>query len=145
MPRGFNNSLPGPADFARAHAGSLCLSRIGEKEDLCAVYMGRGPAVSSTVNLAPLVTPYYAIGNPSLRAIQLETLAPKQLQFARGAARVSADPSVRGNHAVAWNIDRYRIIVQCIADGSCAVCGLQGRAQCLITDQRATRHTLQFV
>ena len=123
--RGINGlSLSGPADFARAHAGSPGLFRIGEEEYPCTVHMCGGPAASSTVDLGPLVTPNDVVGNSPLRIIQGKTLATKQLDFARDAASVPADPAVRGNHAVAWNVDRYRIVVQCIADGSCAVCGL---------------------
>jgi len=45
-------SYPGRQIFARRMPVALPVA-YRRKEDLCAVYMGRGPAVSSTVNLAP--------------------------------------------------------------------------------------------
>ena len=137
--------LDGPADFAGAHACSLGLSRVGEKEDPRRVHARGGSAVASTINLGPLVTPYYAVGNSRLRVIQLKALATKQLYFARDAARVPANPAVRGNHAMARDVDRHWIVVHRIADGPRAACGPHGGAQGPVADYRTARHRPQFV
>ena len=43
---------------------------------------------------------------------------------------------------MAWDVDRHWIVVQRIADGSCAVSGSHGRAQAPVANDRAARHRL---
>src|SRR5713101_3726510 len=134
----------GVADFARAHAGALSLLRTREHEDPIAIHACRRPAVLPAVNFGYLVTPDHAVGNACCCLIHCKALAAKQLQFAREAAAVTADAALRGNHAMAWDVDRHGIIVQCVADGPRAPRSASGSAQGLVADNGAARHVLQF-
>src|SRR5229473_4271877 len=134
----------GVADFARAHAGPLSLLRTREHEDPITIHACRRPTIRPAVNSGTFVTPDHAVGNSCRRLIHCKALAAEQLQFAREAAAVTADAALRGNHAMAWDVDRNGIIVQCVADGPRAPRSASGRTQGLIADDGAARHILQF-
>src|SRR4029077_587301 len=136
-----SNSLAGPANLAGAHTGSLSVSRVGEKDDPRAIHTRGGPAVSATINFGLLMTPNDAFGNSFLCVVHCEALATKQLQLACEPAAIPSNPTIRGNHAVARRVNRHRIVVHRVADGSCAVRGSHGSAQRLVTNQCTPRDT----
>src|SRR6266446_8839828 len=134
----------GVADFARAHAGALSLLRTREHEDPITIHACRRPAVLPAVNFGYRVTPDHAGGNSCRCCIHHKALAAKQLQFAREAAAVTADAALRGNHAMAWDVDRNGIIVQRVADGPRAPRSTRGGSQGLVADNGAARDVLQL-
>jgi hypothetical protein len=137
--------LTGAANPTRAHASLLSLFRIGKEQDPCTIYACAGSATWFAVNFRSSVTPNCASGNARRIAVHRKTLAMKQLQFARRATAVSADSSVRRNHAMAGNVYRHGIVVQRIAHRPRATCGPHSGAQRLVADQRAARDRLEFV
>ena len=89
-----------------------------QKKNSRTIDAGGSATVWSTVDHGPFVTPDHIAGNTRSDAIHRKALAAQQQQFARSAARVSTDATVRGNHAMTRDVDRHRIVVQCIADRS---------------------------
>src|SRR5215204_2125331 len=125
------------ANLTRPHACSLSFFRIGEKDDSRTISMCGDAAAWFAVHFRPFVSPHCSIGNVCCIAIHCEALTTQQLQFACGTTYVPAEASVRRNHAMARNVDWYRIVVQRIADGPC---GLRGSHRCsyrLVADHRA--------